>query len=568
MCGIAGIVTFDGSPVDAAVLKKMADSLAHRGPDGEGFWINDGRNVGFGHRRLAIIDLSEGGRQPMHYADGRYTITHNGEIYNYIELRDRLKLNGYVFKTESDTEVLLAIYDWKKEHCLSMLDGMFSFAIWDEKEQTLFCARDRFGEKPFHYYYDEKRFVFGSEIKALFKKGIEKKINYKNLQNYLDHGSIELVTDTFFHNIQKLQQAHYLIIKNGTLSIHNYYTLSIDSKIILKNDEEYAGRFRELFLVSLKRRLRSEVPVGTSLSGGLDSSTIVCFIDQLLGHDKMQKTFSARFDDPEKDEGKWIDMVVKKAKTDHYEIFPDPAEFAHEINKINYHHEYPLGSTSNYAHFYVLKLAKEKGITVILDGQGADEILAGYDFYRQYAMWEMFYSGKFGKLKRERNLQQQIHGRKVPVGYLFVLKALMSRLFFPGNIDNSMYRSLKAKLRFDLTISIGELLAYADRNSMAHGVETRLPFLYHELVEFALALPNEQIYRNATTKWVLRNAIKNVVPDEIVNRRDKLGYAPPQEKWMKYLKIPADISLEKEGLHISKNYWRNYSAVRFLETFK
>lgn len=175
MCGIAGVVHFNNKPVEAAVIKKMTDSIAHRGPDGEGLWINQKGNMGLGHRRLAIIDLSDGGRQPMHFADGRYTIIYNGEIYNYIELREQLKSQGYKFHTESDTEVLLALYDSKKENCLNLLDGMFAFALWDEKEQTLFCARDRFGEKPFHYFIDDKRFVFGSEIKALFEAGVQKK---------------------------------------------------------------------------------------------------------------------------------------------------------------------------------------------------------------------------------------------------------------------------------------------------------------------------------------------------------------------------------------------------------
>ena len=192
MCGIAGWVNFSGKPVIKETLENMADAIAHRGPDGEGYWVNENRNIGFAHRRLAIIDLTDSGKQPMHYVDGRYTITFNGEIYNYVELREELKKSGYKFVSQSDTEVILALYDYKREKCLSDLDGMFSFAIWDEKEKELFCARDRFGEKPFHYHFDGENFYFASEIKALFAAGIERKISHKNLQHYLNTGENEL----------------------------------------------------------------------------------------------------------------------------------------------------------------------------------------------------------------------------------------------------------------------------------------------------------------------------------------------------------------------------------------
>lgn len=400
------------------------------------------------------------------------------------------------------------------------------------------------------------------------KREYKKNINHKNLQRYLNKGTNELGTETFFNNIKKLKQAHYLILKDGQITIRNYFRLSVSDSLILKNDQEYAERFRELFIVSIKRRLRSDVPVGTSLSGGLDSSSIVCFIDKLLGPHKVQKTFSARFKDPQKDEGKWIDIVVKKAKTEHHEIFPDPAEFSNEVNKIIYHHEYPLGSTSNFAHYYVMWLARKNGITVILDGQGADEYLAGYDPYRQYALWELFYKYDLTRFKQEQNLFRSIYGSKINLGYMYVLRTIAVKLIFPQHNDNILYRSLKAKLRFDLNENLAELLAYADRNSMAHSVEARLPFLYHELVQFVLSLPVTQIYRNATTKWVLRSAIKGTVPEEIVNRRDKLGYSPPQQQWMKILNHTGNNLLQKEGYRLSDNSWRNYSAIRFLETFK
>jgi asparagine synthase (glutamine-hydrolysing) len=523
--------------------------------------------VGFAHRRLAIIDLTESGNQPMHYAEGRYTITYNGEIYNYIELRNELKKKGYNFVSQSDTEVILALFDCKRENCLSDLDGMFSFAIWDEKNQELFCARDRFGEKPFHYYFNGDTFLFASEIKALFAYGVERKINFKNLQHYLNSGENELCEETFFTDITKIRQGHYLILKEGKISLHKYYSLSIETKIEFATDNEYAEHFKHLLQLSIKRRLRSDVAVGTSLSGGIDSSAIVCNINTILGKNKNQKTFSARFDEPRIDEGKWIDLVVKKTLTDHYEVLLHHDDIIEVIDKVFFHHEYPIGSTSICAQYHVMKLARENGVKVLLDGQGADEIQAGYSSYFYYAFWEYLFNWQFKNFFNERIAYKNRYQKSLNLGYSFIPKQLLSKIFRPGNIDNGWYRSLKAKLRLDLSDQLSELLAYADRNSMAHGIETRLPFLFHELVEFSLHCPTSQIYRKATSKWMLRNSIKGIVPDPIISRTDKLSYTTPQEKWLPSLKKSQENSLFLYNLRPSQIEWRNYSASKFIESY-
>jgi len=299
MCGIAGIISPDKLVLNHDVLKNMATAIAHRGPDGEGYWINKNHTAGLAHRRLAIIDLSDAAAQPMHYMQ-QYSIVYNGEIYNYIELKRELKKSGYHFNTDSDTEVILAAYDCYKERCLQYFDGMFSFAIWDDKEQTLFAARDRFGEKPFYYFTEKNLFAFASEMKGLWAAGIDKTIENKMILNFITLGYVQNPANksqTFYKNIFSLPPAHFLKYKaaGNYLNIENYW--DIDKQAQVKISEEAAVKTLDTFLyTSINRRLRSDVPVGASLSGGLDSSSIVYYISKQSGYgaDKL-KTFSAVF---------------------------------------------------------------------------------------------------------------------------------------------------------------------------------------------------------------------------------------------------------------------------------
>jgi asparagine synthase (glutamine-hydrolysing) len=300
MCGFVGSLSPPGRIPKESIFRATC-SLAHRGPDGDGFWIDSKEQVGLGHRRLAIIDLSDAGRQPMAYSNGRYHLTFNGEIYNYVELRADLEARGHRFVSTSDTEVLLALFSEKKEKCLDELDGMFAFAIWDDKERRLFAARDRFGEKPFYYGLHEGTFYFGSEMKALWAAGVPRVTADAMIYNYLAEGFMydpRNLSRTFFNGISKLKAAHYFYISPDDLEAKQirYWTLEeqvLDQEIPEADAEE---RFRELFTESVKRRLRSDVPVGSSLSGGLDSSLVVCTIDRLNKETSVrQATFSARF---------------------------------------------------------------------------------------------------------------------------------------------------------------------------------------------------------------------------------------------------------------------------------
>ena len=550
MCGIVGIYNFKGG-ANIPDLKKMTDAIQHRGPDGEGHWINRSKCVGFGHRRLSIIDLSVNGKQPMEYADGRYTITFNGEIYNYIEIKEQLIKKGYQFKSDSDTEVLLALYDLKKEKALNELDGMFSFSIWDEKEQLFFCARDRFGEKPFYYSYDSEKFVFASEMKAIWASGIEKKVEDAMFNNYLN---FNLVSDsdaskTFYKSIKQLEASHYLTVNANGIKKVKYYSLEsikIDSSISF---DDAANKFRELLTESIRLRLRSDVAVGSSLSGGLDSSSIVTLIDKLKGASQVQKTFSARFKNFKKDEGYFIEQVIKYCKSvDGQNVWPDAEQFLADLEKLAYHQEEPFASSSIYAQYKVMQLASQNGVTVLLDGQGADEQLAGYIAYYKLYLNQLFYH-KRNSYSKEFEAYSKNHKEQHPAINLMEEETFRMRL---GRLKRKglgqqmpvANDALKKSLLADMQNGgLKNLLRYADRNSMAHSREIRLPFLSHHLVEFVFSFPDNYILNEGWTKFVMRKAMENNLPKEITWRVDKTGYEAPEQTW---LSTPTAINKTKE----------------------
>ena len=553
----------------------MTDALKHRGPDGEGHWLSENQDAGLGHRRLSIIDLSENANQPMHYLD-RYTIVYNGEIYNYIELRDELLKHGYKFQTQSDTEVLLALYDLKKEKCLEDLDAMFAFALWDDKEQTLFCARDRFGEKPFYYHYlPGKYFSFASEMKALFANGTERRINDRLLFNYLTNGYLYNPFDkseTFYQGIKQLEPAHYLVIKNNTIISHKrYWDLDLGNKSIV-SFEEASLHFKELMETSVKKRLRSDVPVGSSLSGGLDSSTIVCIMSSSNLAASGQKTFSASFPGFAKDETRYMKMVAGQAKVSSYFTTPDAEALAKELDTFFYHHEEPVATGSQYAQWAVMKLAGQNNTVVLLDGQGSDEVLAGYVYYFRtffqelYATDKNLFSDQYDAYKKwggnhfvpDLRFKLQV---KFPALYNSYLK-LRSGALPHHDIHRDFYERYKAytykpltfrpslnqHLNYTLRVNgmFEALLRYGDRNSMAFSREVRLPFLSHELVEFVYSLPSVYKIYNGWTKYLLRKSFEGTIPAEITWRKEKVGYEPPHHSWME---TPVMKERWKEAIH-------------------
>ena len=415
MCGIAGIISPNPDLISIIRLQKMADALVHRGPDGEGYWINEKQSVGFAHRRLAVIDLSEAAAQPMHYATGgspvstqRYTITYNGEIYNYPEIKRQLAAKGYTFRTGSDTEVILAAYDCYKEECLQYFDGMFAFVIWDEREQTLFAARDRFGEKPFFYFFDEANntLLFGSEMKALWAAGVEKNVDEEALLYYIGLGLTQFPVEkhrTFYKKIYALPPAHYMKwqVKYRHRTACRYWDID-KNNTSPRNEKEAVEIFRSLFFSAVKRRLSSDVPIGTSLSGGLDSASIVGAIHRLLPGDKNYKSFSAVFPGYEKDESAHIREVVSGFGLTNFTVSPTHSCLIDALEKLCYHHEQPIGSSSVFIQYAVCQLAKQHGVKVLLDGQGADETIGGYPKYIHWWLQELLRHRKMAQFKREK----------------------------------------------------------------------------------------------------------------------------------------------------------------------
>jgi len=494
----------------------------------------------------------------MHDATETLWIVFNGEIYNYVELREELEAKGYRFLSQSDTEVLLAAYDAWGTDCLVRLNGMFAFALWDDRRKRLFVARDRFGEKPFYYHFRPGRgiFLFGSEIKSLLvPKAIDAIPNNHAVHGFLALRELDRGAETFFQDILSLPPAHALLFSPDPecLSIWRYWDLDPGAEIRLASDDAYGERLLELLEDSVRIRLRSDVPVGSSLSGGLDSSTIVSLIARHLSGQR-QETFSARFHDARFDEGPYIQRVVESVGVQPHFVYPDPAKLPDELEALTWHQDEPFFGSSVYAQWCVMRLARESGVTVLLDGQGGDELLAGYhyffgSYYRgllQDFRWGTFLSSIY-RFTRDRGYGS------LPVIFFYLLpssvRPALRRLARPAADSAAFARQwtatptkpvsrfkdpLKAALYQTLTADVLPLLLrYADRNSMAFSREVRLPLLDHRLVEFLFSIPSDQKIRGGETKVVLRNAIRGVVPEAIRTRTDKLGFAPPQAVWLR-----------------------------------
>jgi asparagine synthase (glutamine-hydrolysing) len=611
MCGIAGIIQSTPFLYTKEHLKKMTDTLAHRGPDGEGLWQNESGNVLLGHRRLSIIDLSDGGQQPMDYIN-RYTIVHNGEIYNYVELREELQKKGYAFRSQTDTEIIAAAYDCWEDECVDHFDGMFAFAIWDSTEKELFAARDRFGEKPFFYHFDNNKFVFASEMKALWAAGIERTPNQKMLFNFITIGytdNPDQPGETFFENIHKLPPATSLKynFKSNELVLEKYWEIDPEKENKKINDNEASEQFIHLLTDSVKRRLRSDVKIGTSLSGGLDSSSIVALINELQTLGYQPQTFTAIFPEFEKDEAGYSKQVADKFNLQQFTKAISCDELLNDWNKLCYHQEEPFGSASIYAQYKVYELAKQYDVKVLLDGQGADETLAGYHKYYKWYWQELFRKRKLSKSKevkaaKEIGVTEKFDFKNIIAAYFpdfttvvlehqYLLKAIrqedLEKDFVKLQSKEAYYTTpghfnLNGVLHFNTFVhGLEELLRYADRNSMAHGREVRLPFLSHELVEFIFSLPSNYKIRNGWTKWLLRETMKNKLPESITWRKEKIGFEPPQKTWMQNKQLQeaiqeakstlvnekilkADVlnkNIQPQASHEANNYdWRYFSA--------
>jgi len=555
VCGILGIVG-ERQLIERPQMEALRDLLQHRGPDGAGLWHSPRMTEILAHRRLSIIDLSDRAAQPMVSQSGSCVVTYNGEIYNYVELKNELQADGVSFRTSSDTEVLLAAYEAWGTDCVTRLNGMFAFAIWDEAKQMLFAARDRLGEKPFFFHRGRDYIVFASEMKAILASGLVcTEPDYHGVYRYLVLRDVDSDHSTLFKGVQSLRPAHTLTYsKNGgQLEISRYWAIDPEHHTSYRTDREYEEHFLELLQDAVRIRLRADVSVGSSLSGGLDSSTIACLVSRQTRRGD-QATFSARFRAPRYDEGAYIADVVGVTQAKGYSVYPNPAKLPDEVEALTWHQEEPFFSASVYAQWNVMRLAKDHGVTVLLDGQGGDETMAGYTTYYGPYLLDLLRQGKILGFLRDSagfTRRQGLHGAALSLVPLIRgrVERFLRRRFRSAGIPAEFLRlwacessghsgsrvdSLHRMLHHTLTISVlPALLRYADRNSMAFSREVRLPFLDHRLVEFLFSIPSDQLIRGQTTKHILRRAAVDILPASVRDRKTKLGFAPPQSEWMR-----------------------------------
>lgn len=643
MCGIAGIVSING--INNSDLKSISKSIRHRGPDDEGFvvvsnheqinfFIGDDsitpmnniphissfnseykNQIALLHRRLSILDLSINGHQPMSSSDNTLIISFNGEIYNYKELREELKLSGFQFKTDSDTEVILYSYKkWGKE-CVHHFKGMWAFAMYDATKQELFISRDRFGIKPLYYYYDNSHFVFASEIKALFQLSfIKPEGNLTSAMEYIAFGATSLASGNLFKNIHTLSPANNLILNTQTLkhTTHQYYNIRDKVNTYnFSNLENIEEHFKHLLYSSIDMHLRADVSVGSTLSGGLDSSTLVAIVAKKLNH-KPFKTFTAAYNEKDIDESDFVKKVADQYKNiDAHFTYPSANNYWKDIDKLIWHQDLPINSTSMFAQWEVMKLANQNNIKVLLDGQGADEILGGYYNFAGIYLIEKLLKLNIPDFIKERNalrtnFSPNIDNTIGKAAYYFLpefaQKSIRAKKRLGMHAFNPQYTEIASKIDVParggktfkqqslLSIEFGlqDLLRYEDRNSMAFSIESRVPFLDNELVEFCIALNNNYKIKNGWTKYILRKNAEPILDKEVVWRKYKMGFLTPQKLWKQqsqetinqYLndfKVPDFIDknyilkLNESNLndtHHLSEFWKFISFIKWVELYK
>ncbi|MBK8466528.1 MAG: asparagine synthase (glutamine-hydrolyzing) [Chloracidobacterium sp.] len=569
MCGINGIAFSprSGRQVDKAKLVQMRDILHHRGPDDGGVFV-DG-NVGLAHRRLSIVDVAHGA-QPMFNGNRSCAIIYNGEVYNHADYRDELTKKGYQFQNRSDTETILHLYEEYGRDCVEHLRGMFAFAIWDKGKQELFIARDRFGVKPLYYVHDnDGNLFFASEIKALLEiEAVKAEVNFNVLPDqFANHGTSG--AETLFQGVKRLLPGHTLTWNKGRIDVREFWDLSFEPKHEIRSDAEYIEEWRDLFRQSVQLRLMADVPLGMFLSGGIDSSAIAAMMSTLV-KDPI-KTFSVGFREREANELEYARLVAKKFRTDHYEITITPEQFFEAVPNLVWHEDEPIGFVASVPLYFVSKLAQQH-VKVTLTGEGSDETLAGYGRY-QKALTLLNYGEKYESMTPSflrdavrggvatlpgvlnRKLNRTFLSRETDIESLFFdnfavfPKAMQKQLFNrqtrerigntnPYFLQNQLLEKCEAEdvldklLYADTKTYLHELLMKQDQMSMAASIESRVPFLDHKLVEFTARMPREMKLRGGTTKWILREAMKGILPAEIIER-PKMGFPVPIGRWFR-----------------------------------
>lgn len=610
MCGISGIYSFKGpmdSVLPAALL--MNSKIRHRGPDGEGLLAWNGHDapqslftvdtpesiidaelgwtpsvsarqfgsaaqLALAHRRLAIIDLAATGHQPLNYSNGELWLTYNGEIYNYIELRAELEGKGHKFRTQTDSEVILAAYREWGQACTHKFNGMWAFVIWDRIANIFFCSRDRFGVKPFYYFRDRNYFVFASELKALAVCPVAStSLNHAAVADYFVDGEIEYQPNGFFEHLLELFPGTNLIVHldSAKVELRQWYTLTFNDEpgVFTGNQLENEIRsVREELVDAIRLRLRSDVPVGACLSGGIDSSAIAGIMAKLVGEDRKinvgerMKLFTATFEDQAIDESRWAKLVADATHADWKKVTPHPQELMRDIEELIYSQDIPIWSTSTYAQHRVMKLASQNGIRVLLDGQGGDELFAGYMPYYIPFWKELKKNGQSLRRKMEMRAWGSdvvTHHRKetlkqyivpaLPVNMqMYLQKKYFTDLGYlspdliaryksgytpsdsPATLNEALHREF-------VNTRLKGYLKCEDRCSMWHSVESRTPFADdHRLIEHVFQIPGTMKIRSGVSKFILRAAASPFLPEEIRKRKDKMGYVTPNNLWISMLK--------------------------------
>ena len=575
MCGISGIINKNNKSVEELLILQMTDIIAHRGPDSSGSYLY--KNIAFGHRRLSILDLSSSGHQPMKYLDD-LVITYNGEIYNFIEIREELIQKGYIFDSNSDTEVILKAYHCWGKTCVNYFNGMWSFSILDIKQKIVFCSRDRFGVKPFYYIENNDLFSFGSEISQLLPFLPNRILNKKVALDYLISGIEECSNETFFKDIYLLKGGHNLVfdLQTNSYEIERYYNLKLSDQ---KNTsvDDYIQELKR----SITLRLRSDVKVGTCLSGGIDSSTISSFASKIYQNSNEKfMAIHAKSSEYKTDESEFAKIVSKIANINLNFVEPSYSDFKSNILSIIKIQQEPFGSLSIIMQYFVFKKAKELGCIVMLDGQGGDETLLGYERY-----YPAIVKSKKGIAKLKALLQSSKNSRlslidTIKYQYYFSnYKLRLKRLkyknsFYKSEIINEYeseelriisesYNDISILQKNEIVSSqLPHLLKYEDRNSMANSIESRLPFLDYKLVELSLNTNNSLKIKDGWTKFILRKAAETILPKEIVWRKAKLGFNAPEKTWTKEFENEMIKEIEQSEIlnnfiHFKKLYFKN-----------
>lgn len=642
MCGISGIIDFSG--VDSAELHKMSAVLKHRGPDDEGYFISSLHGgslfykaedtiselaslkhinshqkqsdctIGLMHRRLSIIDLSPGGHQPMIDEITEAVIVFNGEIYNYKEVRLELESLGHSFKNDSDTEVILKAYAQWEEKCVNRFVGMWAFAIYDPKKFRLFLSRDRFGIKPLYYSFSNNKFAFASEIKALLQlEMVKPDVKPDTVLEYISFGATSNPNDNLFKNIFTLPPSHHMMVNVKTLEqqVQKYYYLEKAVNDYQFQSKDIISSYRKLLDDAIQLHLRSDVPIGSALSGGLDSSSIVAIAAEKMNGNKF-KTFTASYAQKDIDESYYAKLVSSAhPNIEAFYAYPNIEDYWKELDTLIWHQDMPINSTSMFAQWTVMKTAKQQNIKVLLDGQGADECLGGYYNFAGIHLIELFKKGKLFSFNSERkalkeNFTKNIDNAIARAGYYFLPDYVQRSLRSKNRIGMGMISGKYADQLSEISVpqrggksfrelsissmnySMQDLLRYEDRNSMAFSIESRVPFLDHRLVEFSIALENEWKIKGGWTKYVLRKSCESILNKEVVWRKDKMGFLTPQKEWKENSKrqlkqfindteIPDFLNKQRiiaaceselnDNSHLSE-FWKLVSFVKWANVYK